>query len=91
VPEPGRGMRPIRSVLTTRESYFLRSLPRSATGSALAMRVARLLFFWCKHLDRWLVRRPNAADAAAGTFFLGRRRAAPLADAELIAGAYRAS
>lgn len=71
-------------------TYFLRSLPRSAAGSALAMRVARLLFFWCKHLDRWLVRRPNAADAAAGTFFLGRRRAAPLADADLIAGAYRA-
>ena len=66
-------------------TYFLRSLPRTPYGGALAMRIGRLLFFWLKHLDRWLITRPTAIDAAAGTFFLGRRRTEPIVDERIIA------
>lgn len=66
-------------------TYFLRSLSRTRAGAGLAMRSGRLLFFWLKHLDRWLVGRPTAVDACAGTFFLGRRREEPITDEHLIA------
>jgi SAM-dependent methyltransferase len=66
-------------------TYFLRSLSRTPHGGAVAMRVGRLLFFWLKHVDRWLISRPLAMEAAAGSFFLGRRRNDPLDDERLIA------
>lgn len=65
-------------------TYFLRSLPRTSTGCALAMRSGRLLFFWLKYLDRWLLKRPAATHIAAGTFFLGRRRKDPITDQGII-------
>jgi SAM-dependent methyltransferase len=45
-----------------------------------------LLTFWLARLDRHLLARPGAGDAAASTAFLGRRRAAPVPDAEIVAG-----
>jgi SAM-dependent methyltransferase len=66
-------------------TYFLRSLARTQTGGAMAMRMGRLLFFWLKHVDRWLLKRPTAIEAPAGTFFLGRRRTKPIADERIIA------
>jgi SAM-dependent methyltransferase len=47
-----------------------------------------LLTFWLPWLDRWLIDRPGALDAASSTGFLGRRRESPLSDAEVVA-AYR--
>ncbi|MBV9803780.1 MAG: class I SAM-dependent methyltransferase [Solirubrobacterales bacterium] len=63
---------------------FLRALPRSRLGRAIATRAGALLFFWLKYLDDWLVSHPSAREAAGGTFFLGRRRSEPLADDALI-------
>jgi SAM-dependent methyltransferase len=68
--------------------YFLRSMARTRTGRAIAFLVARLGFFWIKHLDPWLSRNPSAIDAASGTFFLGRRREEAVSD-EAILAAYR--
>ena len=65
-------------------TYFLRSLARTPHGGALATRIGCLLFFWLKHVDRWLIRRPTAIEVAAGTFFLGRRRNEPIADDRVI-------
>lgn len=66
-------------------TYFLRSLARTPHGGAAAMRIGQLLFFWLKHVDRWLIRRPLAMDMSAGSFFLGRRRDDPIADEQLVA------
>jgi SAM-dependent methyltransferase len=65
--------------------YFLRSLPRSGLGRAVMKRTARCLFFPLLYLDRWLVQRPAGADAAGGTFFLGRKRVEPLSDRAIVA------
>jgi SAM-dependent methyltransferase/uncharacterized protein YbaR (Trm112 family) len=66
-------------------TYFLRSLARTQTGGAMAMRLGRVLFFWLKHVDRWVLKRPTAIEAPTGTFFLGRRRTVPIADERIIA------
>ena len=53
-----------------------------------AAHLVPLLTFWLPRLDRWLIARPGALDAASAIGFLGRRRETPLGDAEIIA-AYR--
>ncbi len=68
--------------------YFLRALARTRRGRGIAFMLARLMFWWLKHLDRRLVRRPAAVDAASGTFFLGRRRDEAVSD-EAILSSYR--
>jgi SAM-dependent methyltransferase len=50
--------------------------------AGLAARVLTLPLTW---LDRRLLDRPAALDAASGTWFLGTRRDAPVPDAEIIA------
>jgi SAM-dependent methyltransferase len=47
-----------------------------------------LITFWLPWLDRRLIDRPGALDAASSIGFLGRRRQTPLSDAEVVA-AYR--
>jgi hypothetical protein len=51
-------------------------------------KLAPLFTFWLPRLDRWLIDRPAAMDAASSIGVLGRRREEPLSDAEVIA-AYR--
>jgi SAM-dependent methyltransferase/uncharacterized protein YbaR (Trm112 family) len=53
-----------------------------------AAQFVQLFTFWLPRLDRWLIDRPGALDAASSIGFLGRRRDTPLGDAEIIA-AYR--
>jgi SAM-dependent methyltransferase len=68
--------------------YFLRTFARTRTGRAITFMTARLAFSWLKYFDRWLGHRPAAADAASGTFFLGRRREEAVSD-EAILSSYR--
>lgn len=68
--------------------YFLRALPRSRRGRGLATVLARLMFWWLKGFDRWLVHRPAGIDAASGTYFLGRWREDAVSDRSLLS-AYR--
>lgn len=72
--------------------YFLLSFARSALSRRLLSVVARLTAFWLPYLDRSLIRRPEALDAASAVYFLGRRSDRALTDRELIAlyrgGAY---
>ncbi len=68
--------------------YALRAPARTRAGRGVAYMLARLAFSWLKHLDRWLVRAPGAADAASGTFFLGRRREHAISD-EAILSSYQ--
>ena len=51
-------------------------------------RLVPLLTFWLPRLDRFLIDRPGALDAASSIGFLGRRREPPLDDAAVLA-AYR--
>ena len=72
--------------------YFARALAgrRALLGDALAAAM-RLATFWLKYFDRFLLRAPAGADAAAGTFFLGRKAKAALSDREIIEEAGAAS
>jgi hypothetical protein len=70
-------------------SYFLTSFAGSRVAHALLRRLARFTSFWLKYLDGYLIGKPGAYDAAAGFFFLGRKRAGyELGDRELL-GLYR--
>jgi len=57
----------------------------SALARAVIGRLAPLLTFWLPWLDRFLVHTPGGADAASSTAFLGRRRDAPVSDADVVA------
>lgn len=46
---------------------------------------ARIAFFWLKYFDYLFGQSPAAADGASGTFFLGRKSAAPRSDADIVA------
>lgn len=64
--------------------YLLGSLPRSRRGRQAAKVVSRLTSSWLKHLDRIVIDRPAALDAASGVFFLGTRSEHAITDRELI-------
>jgi len=67
--------------------YFAVTL---AGGSVWARRAAGhlmpLLTWWLPRLDRHLIDRPAALDAASSIAFLGGRRDTPVPDAEIVAG-----
>ena len=58
---------------------------RSRPGTRLAAHLVPLLTFWLPWLDRRLLDRPGALDAASSLGFLGRRRERPIDDAEVVA------
>jgi uncharacterized protein YbaR (Trm112 family)/SAM-dependent methyltransferase len=65
--------------------WFLVALGGHSRAARLALRgVAPFLVFWLKYLDRFLVDKPGAYDAASATFFLGRSRTSPLPDREIL-------
>ena len=74
-------------------AWSVRAYAVTLAGSrALARRVVAhivpLATFWLARLDRRLIDRPGALDAASSIGFLGRRRERPLTD-EAIVAAYR--
>jgi uncharacterized protein YbaR (Trm112 family)/SAM-dependent methyltransferase len=65
--------------------WFLVALGGRRRAARLGLRaVAPFFVFWLKYLDRYLVDKPGAYDAASGTFFLGRRRTSPVPDREIL-------
>jgi SAM-dependent methyltransferase len=60
----------------------------SARARAVIAHLVPLVTFWLPRLDRWLIDRPGAMDAASSIGFLGRRRDSAIADADITA-AYR--
>jgi SAM-dependent methyltransferase len=65
--------------------WFLMALGGRSGAARLAVRaIAPYLVFWLKYLDRYLVDKPGAFDAASATFFLGRRRTSPVPDREIL-------
>jgi SAM-dependent methyltransferase len=57
----------------------------SARGRGVIAHLVPLATFWLPRLDRWLIGRPGAMDAASAIGFLGRRRDTPLGDDEIVA------
>lgn len=57
---------------------------RSRTARGALDLLASLLTFWLKYLDPYLAATPGGLDAAAGTFFLGRRRCVPRSDKDIV-------
>jgi SAM-dependent methyltransferase len=65
--------------------YLARSIPRhSQLARGVLDGLVCLLFFWLKYLDDVLIDRPGAADGASGTYFLGRKRATPVSDTQVV-------
>jgi uncharacterized protein YbaR (Trm112 family) len=65
--------------------WFLMALGGRSRPARMALRGgAPFLVFWLKYLDRYLVDKPGAYDAASATFFLGRRRTSPVPDREIL-------
>ena len=60
-------------------------LSPSTAGRRWARSLVPLFTFWLPWLDRWLIHRPAALDAASSIAFLGRRRDAPVPDADVVA------
>jgi SAM-dependent methyltransferase len=60
--------------------YFFLAFATSRTARAAIARTVSICFFWLKYFDRRLARLPGGADAASGTFVLGRRRESPIPD-----------
>lgn len=54
--------------------YLLLSFTESALLRAAIKIFCKCTLFWLKYVDLLLVRKRGAVDAAAGTYFLGRRR-----------------
>jgi SAM-dependent methyltransferase len=72
-------------------AWSIRYLCASLAGGsrfrrAVIERVVPLFTFWLPWLDRRLAATPGGSDAASSTSFLGRRREAPVPDAEVVAG-----
>jgi len=65
-------------------AWSLRYLAVTIFGRRAAQ-VVQLFTFWLPRLDRWLIARPGALDAASSIGFLGRRRDDALGDAEILA------
>lgn len=59
---------------------------RSPLARRLATHLVPLATFWLPRVDRLLIDRPGAIDAASSIGFLGRRRAEPLTDDAVVAG-----
>ena len=55
--------------------YLLLSFSESAALRAAIRILCKCTLFWMKYFDLLLVRKRGAVDAAAGTFFMGRRPA----------------
>lgn len=66
--------------------FFMALAGGSRVARAAARGVVPFFVFWLPHLDRYLVDKPGAYDAASGTFFLGRRRPDAVPDQEIIRG-----
>ena len=65
--------------------YFLLSFCHTRFSRALVRRFARFTSFWLKYMDYYLIDKPGAYDAAAGFFFLGRKKDGyELGDRELL-------
>jgi SAM-dependent methyltransferase len=56
----------------------------SGTMALLAKGLARVLFFWLKYFDHVLRDRPGAIDAAACTYFLGKKLPGVVSDQDII-------
>lgn len=78
------------AALTWSYRYFLLSCVDSRFGTRLMRLIAKLTSFWLKYLDRVLIDRSAALDAASSTYFIGRRSRSVLSDREIVR-AYRGS
>lgn len=53
--------------------YLLLSFTENLAFRAAIRIFSKCTLFWMKYLDLWLVRKRGSVDAAAGTYFMGRR------------------
>ena len=66
--------------------YFLQSFVRSPPAYYAMYVFACFTAFWLRFLDRFLIGKPGALDAASSYYFWGRKTDHVLSDTELIAG-----
>ena len=64
--------------------YFLLSFTTSRMLRGLIRAFVRLTAFHLKYLDRYLIRKGGAIDAASGFFFMGRKEGRMFSDREVV-------
>ncbi len=64
--------------------YLLLSFARRKATRAGIKAFARVTAFWLKYIDRLVIGKAGAFDAASGYYFMGRKSTATLADRDLI-------
>lgn len=64
--------------------YFLVGFVRSRAMFRFVAGLTRVLLFWLKYFDHYLIDTRGTLDGASGYYFLGRRSEHPLPDRELI-------
>ena len=64
--------------------YFLLSFASGQASRNAVKVLTRCCFFWLKYFDRYLAAKGGGLDAAAGTYFLGRKSEQELSNRELI-------
>lgn len=64
--------------------YFLLSFAESGSSRDFLKGFARITSFWLKYLDKFLINKPGAMDAAFGYYFLGMKSKNTLSDRKLI-------
>jgi SAM-dependent methyltransferase len=74
--------------LTQMTQYTMLSFVQRQWARVTVKLVCRFGLFWLKYLDLLLAKRPGAMDAAAGTYFIGRKSARRATEEE-IARSYR--
>jgi SAM-dependent methyltransferase len=65
-------------------TYFALSMTTTRIGRAIAYAVTSLSSFWLKYLDKYLIKKPGAFDAASGYYIMARRSEETLSDRDLI-------
>jgi SAM-dependent methyltransferase/uncharacterized protein YbaR (Trm112 family) len=64
--------------------YYWRALSKARLWTAFVMFVVPWFVFWLHHVDKLLVKRPQASDVASGLFFLGSKSSRPLSDRDVL-------
>jgi hypothetical protein len=75
---------PATALTLSIRSFFL-SLSTARGMRIFARLVLPFFIFWLKYFDRWLMKKPHAADYAAAFYFIGRKNAFPISDRDVIA------
>lgn len=64
--------------------HFFLSFFRTRVSRAIVQNLSRILLFWLKYFDPYLIKKPGSYDCASGYFFIGKKSNKALSDKDII-------